>query len=95
MGYISPVTQFEYIQYTNRTVEAEKVAKNTIFRFRPVQPVKFHHKNEEQDTFNERIGVEEYQISSNRIYKKYVPAEVVEKTATDVTGIGQFVNESI
>ena len=95
MGYISPVTQYEYIQYTNRTIEAEKVAKNTHFRFTPVQPVKFHHKNEEQDMFDERIEEDNFQISSNRSYKKYVPVDVVEKTAADVTGIGQFINESI
>jgi hypothetical protein len=95
MGYISPVTQYEYIQYTNRTIAAEKLAKDTITRFKPVQPIKFHRKDEERSLQEGEIGTDDYQFSSNRMFKKYVPMDVVEKTATEVTGIGQFVNESI
>ncbi len=96
MGYISPVTQYEYIQYTNRTIAAEKLAKDTIARFKPVQPIKFHRKDEERDLHDGDIGTDDdYQFSSKRMFKKYVPMDVVEKTATEVTGVGQFVNESI
>ena len=92
MGYISPITQYEYIQYTNRTIEAEKVSKNMISRFKPVQPIKFQHKSEEHDENNRDIYSNDYQFSSNHIYKRYVPKELVEKTATEVTGIGQFLS---
>lgn len=95
MGYISPVTQYEYIQYTNRTIAAEKLAKDTITRFKPVKPIKFRDKNEEQDTLDNEISADDLQVSSNRMYKDDIPMDVVEKTAVEVTGIGQFVNESI
>ena len=95
MGYISPVTQYEYIQYATRTVEAERIARNTVFRFKPVQPVKFHHRDERQDSLNEAIDTDVFQSQPNRRYKQFVPTEIVKKTATDVTGIGQFINESI
>ena len=95
MGYISPVTQYEYLQYATRTVEAEKVAKNTVFRFKPVQPVKFHQRDEQQDSLNESVDMDNFQFQSNHRYKNFIPTEIVKKTVTDVTGIGQFINESI
>ena len=95
MGYIIPVTHYDYIQYTNRTVGAEKSAKNTISRFLPVQPVNFHRRSEERNTFSETVLSTDYQPSSQRLYKRAVPTEIVERTAVEVTGIGQFVNESI
>ena len=95
MGYIIPVTHYDYIQYTNRTVGAEKSAKHTISRFLPVQPIKFHRKSEERNTFNETSLSTDFQLSSQRLYKRAVPTEIVEKTAVEVTGIGQFFNESI
>lgn len=95
MGYISPITQYEYIQYTNRTIAAEKLTKNMISRFQPVQPIRFHRKNEERDSFDREVNSDDYRVSSDRNYKKFVPTEIVEKTVTEVTGVGQFVNESI
>ena len=95
MGYISPITQYEYIQYTNRTIAAEKLTKDMISRFQPVQPIRFHRKHEEQDTVDKGFNSDDNRVSSDRIYKKYVPEEVVQKTAAEVTGVGQFVNESI
>ncbi len=95
MGYISPITQYEYIQYTNRTIAAEKLTKNMISRFQPVQPIRFHRKNEERDSFDREINSDDFRGSSNRIYKNYVPTEIVKKTATEMTGVGQFINESI
>lgn len=41
MGYIAPVTQFDYIQYANRTVEAaEKV--RIVKGAAPIQPIRFN-----------------------------------------------------
>ncbi|MED4694165.1 hypothetical protein [Peribacillus frigoritolerans] len=40
MGYIAPVTQFDYIQYANRTVEAAgkvRIVKGAA----PIQPIRF------------------------------------------------------
>ncbi|ASS93532.1 hypothetical protein [Peribacillus simplex] len=40
MGYIAPVTQFDYIQYANRTAEAaEKV--RIVIGTTPIQPIRF------------------------------------------------------
>ncbi|MEK4068452.1 hypothetical protein [Peribacillus sp. FSL R5-0717] len=40
MGYIAPVTQFDYIQYANRTVEVAgkvRIVKGAA----PIQPIRF------------------------------------------------------
>ncbi|MDF1998363.1 hypothetical protein [Peribacillus frigoritolerans] len=52
MGYIAPVTQFDYIQYANRTVEAaEKV--RIVKGAAPIQPIRF-------DQVLERESVKDY-----------------------------------
>lgn len=100
MGYIIPITQYEYIQYTNRSIESQK-ASNPLSRFQPVLPVKFHHKNEENYTDNEHINSEwtSSKLSqlneSIKMYKNDIPEEVVERMAVEVTGLGQYVNEYI
>ena len=38
MGYIMPITQFEYAQYANRMIAAEKEVVETIGGISPICP---------------------------------------------------------
>ncbi|MEJ9229390.1 hypothetical protein LAV79_07760 [Peribacillus butanolivorans] len=40
MGYIAPVTQFDYIQYTNRIVKAAENVRN-VKGTAPIQPIRY------------------------------------------------------
>jgi hypothetical protein len=96
MGYIAPVTQFDYIQYANRTVEAaEKV--RIVKGAAPIQPIRF-------DQVLERESVEGlHQIQDNdrlSVYGagtyQYIMGMSVSKDLTaGMTGKGRFINEIV
>ncbi|MFB5934319.1 hypothetical protein ACE8FZ_13560 [Peribacillus frigoritolerans] len=98
MGYIAPVTQFDYIQYANRTVEA--VGKVRIVKgAAPIQPIRFdqvlgreresveglHHIQD-----NDRVsayGAGTYQHEMGRGVRKDLTAGMI--------GKGRFINEIV
>ncbi|MFJ7365115.1 hypothetical protein ACIQWQ_13550 [Peribacillus frigoritolerans] len=96
MGYIAPVTQFDYIQYANRTVEAAekvRIVKGTA----PIQPIRFDQVLERESVeglhqikYNDRVsayGAGTYQ---------YEKAMGVSKDLTaGMTGKGRFINEIV
>ncbi|MFI8495626.1 hypothetical protein ACIGC1_22425 [Peribacillus butanolivorans] len=41
MGYIAPVTQFDYIQYANRIVKAAENVRN-VKETAPIQPIRYN-----------------------------------------------------
>ncbi|MEW5549539.1 hypothetical protein ABGT24_02960 [Peribacillus frigoritolerans] len=96
MGYIAPVTQFDYIQYANRTVEAaEKV--RIVKGAAPIQPIRF-------DQVLERESVEGlHQIHDNdRVsaygagtYQYEMGMSVSKDLTAGMTGKGRFINEIV
>lgn len=96
MGYIAPVTQFDYIQYANRTVEAAekvRIVKGTA----PIQPIRF-------DQMLERGSVEGlHQIQDNDRVSTYgagtypykMGMSVSEYLTAGMTGKGRFINEIV
>lgn len=96
MGYIAPVTQFDYIQYANRTVEAEgkvRIVKGAA----PIQPIRF-------DQVLERESVEGlHQIQDNdRVsaygagtYQYEMGMSVSKDLTAGMTGKGRFINEIV
>jgi hypothetical protein len=96
MGYIAPVTQFDYIQYANRTVEAaEKV--RIVKGAAPIQPIRF-------DQVLERESVEGlHQIQDNdRVsaygagtYQYEMGMSVSKDLTAGMTGKGRFINEIV
>ena len=96
MGYIAPVTQFDYIQYANRTVVAgEKV--RIVKGAAPIQPIRF-------DQVLERESVEGlHQIQDNDRASAYGKGTYqyekgmgvsIDLTA-GMTGKGRFINEIV
>ena len=93
MGYIAPVTQFDYIQYANRTVEAaEKV--RIVKGAAPIQPIRFNQ-------VLERESVEGlHQIQDNdRVsaygagtYQYEMGMSVSKDLTAGMTGKGRFIN---
>ncbi|MBT2645731.1 hypothetical protein J7E52_03175 [Bacillus sp. ISL-34] len=92
MGYIAPVTPFDYIQYANRTIEAAekvRIVKGTT----PIQPVRF-------DQVLERESFEGlHQIKDNRestygagTYKYQMGMRGSEDLTAEMTGKGSFFN---
>lgn len=96
MGYIAPVTQFDYIQYANRTVEAaEKV--RIVKGAAPIQPIRFNQ-------VLERESVEGlHQIQDNDRVRAYgagtyqyeMGMSVSKDLTAGMTGKGRFINEIV
>ncbi|MED4690800.1 hypothetical protein [Peribacillus frigoritolerans] len=96
MGYIAPVTQFDYIQYANRKVEAaEKV--RIVKGAAPIQPIRFNQ-------VLERESVEGlHQIQDNdRVsaygagtYQYEMGMSVSKDLTAGMTGKGRFINEIV
>ncbi|MCY9139923.1 hypothetical protein [Peribacillus frigoritolerans] len=96
MGYIAPVTQFDYIQYANRTVEAaEKV--RIVKGAAPIQPIRFNQVLERESVEglhpiqdNDRVsayGAGTYQYEMGMSVSKDLTA--------GMTGKGRFINEIV
>ncbi|MGG0410559.1 hypothetical protein [Peribacillus simplex] len=96
MGYIAPVTQFDYIQYANRTVEAEgkvRIVKGAA----PIQPIRFNQVLERESVEglhqiqdNDRVsayGAGIYQYEMGMSFSKDLTA--------GMTGKGKFINEIV
>ncbi|MFE4140492.1 hypothetical protein ACFX4I_01305 [Peribacillus sp. YIM B13472] len=96
MGYIAPVTQFDYIQYANRTVEAAekvRIVKGTD----PIQPIRF-----DQVLERESIGGLLRIQDNDRVstygavtYKYQMGMRVSEDSSAGMTGKGRFINEIV
>ncbi|MFJ7752279.1 hypothetical protein ACQKGI_11890 [Peribacillus muralis] len=98
MGYIAPVTQFDYIQYANRTVEAAekvRIVKGTT----PIQPIRF------DQVLEEKMGsFEEFDYVSNRTlegtagagtYKTHMGMRANNQLTAEMTGKGLYFNEMV
>ena len=100
MGYIAPITPFDYIQYANRTVAATQ-KKREIHAVSLVKAVPFH--------LNEANGWESYlkaqwpQLSEknrrpkqvNQVYKKQEESTATKEAKAKITGKGLNINEVI
>ncbi|MED3996192.1 hypothetical protein P4647_16270 [Peribacillus frigoritolerans] len=102
MGYIAPVTQFDYIQYANRTVEVAgkvRIVKGAA----PIQPIRFDQVLE-RERERERESVEGLnQIQDNvRVsaygagtYQLEMGRSVRKDLTAGMTGKGRFINEIV
>lgn len=100
MGYIAPVTQFDYIQYANRTVEVAgkvRIVKGAA----PIQPIRFDQVLERE---RERESVEGLnQIQDNvRVsaygagtYQHEMGRSVRKDLTAGMTGKDRFINEIV
>ncbi|MFJ7992487.1 hypothetical protein ACIQY5_09820 [Peribacillus frigoritolerans] len=96
MGYIAPVTQFDYIQYANRTVEAaEKV--RIVKGAAPIQPIRFNQVLERESVEglhqiqdNDRVSV--YGAGT---YEYEMGMSVSKDLTAGMTGKGMFINEIV
>jgi len=103
MGYIAPVTQYEYIQYANRTTAAESQANRSVQGTAPIFPIKFYRELNAERTETQRTEttadyepkVELSMYNDDSIHKNHVPREIIEQTATELTGKGWFVNAMV
>lgn len=100
MGYIAPVTPYDYIQYANRTVEAARKERE-IQAVSLIPTVQFH--------LNEVSGWESYVKGKwphwpeknrrpkhiSRAYKKQGESKATEEAKARITGKGLNINEVI
>ncbi|CAH0208837.1 hypothetical protein SRABI96_02119 [Peribacillus sp. Bi96] len=97
MGYIAPVTQFDYIQYANRTIEAaEKV--RIVNGTTPIQPIRFDQVLEERGSFEEFKQVQ-YHNRERRdgasTYKIQIGRKVHQEITAEMTGKGGYFNKIV
>ncbi|MFJ7745756.1 hypothetical protein [Peribacillus sp. NPDC097295] len=96
MGYIAPITQFEYIQYANRTVEAGRKPR-IVDGTTPIQPIRFDQVLEDEtkrsEKFDQVTNVKEDGSSSTGKYKNHLMMRAHEEIQVEMTGKGGYVNE--
>lgn len=96
MGYIAPVTQFDYIQYANRTVEAaEKV--RIVKGSAPIQPIRFDQVLERESVeglnqIQDNVRVSAYGAGT---YQYEMGKGVSKDLTAGMTGKGRFINEIV
>jgi hypothetical protein len=103
MGYILPVTQYEYIQYANRTVTVEKQPQKLVQGVQPIRPVTFMQELEKETGNVERDKpLQPSQLTeaipaylSRQSLKSKVPEHIITQTAYALTGKGGYFNEKI
>ncbi|MGG3480098.1 hypothetical protein ABES21_21775 [Peribacillus frigoritolerans] len=91
MGYIAPVTQFDYIQYANRTVEAAgkvRIVKGAA----PIQPIRFDQVLERERESVEGLNVSAYGAGA---YQHEMGRSVRKDLTAGMTGKGRFINEIV
>ncbi|MED3789978.1 hypothetical protein P4576_22660 [Peribacillus frigoritolerans] len=94
MGYIAPVTQFDYIQYANRTVEAAgkvRIVKGAA----PIQPIIFDQVLESVEGLNQiqdNVRVSAYGAGT---YQHEMGRSVRKDLTAGMTGKGRFINEIV
>lgn len=98
MGYIAPVTQFEYIQYANRTVEAEKKPR-IVDGTTPIQPIRFDQVLEDEtkrsEKFDQVINRNQDRLTSPGMYKNHLVMRAKDQLTVEITGKGGYVNAMI
>ncbi|RFU63074.1 hypothetical protein [Bacillus sp. V59.32b] len=103
MGYILPVTQYEYIQYANRTVGAEKQPDKLVQGVMPIRPITFI---QSMDKETENIEKDESIQNSKPLntasayfsvpsWKSKIPEHIITQTTAELTGKGGHVNVKI
>lgn len=100
MGYIAPVTQFDYIQYANRTVEAAgkvRIVKGAA----PIQPIRFDQvlererervRGEGLNQIQDNVWVSAYGAGT---YQYEMGMSVSKDLTAGMTGKGRFINEIV
>ena len=88
MGNMVPFTQFEYVQYTNRSVYAESLKRNGIPVSKRVQPIQFLRKSEPAFDMENKEGHESRK--GNRI-----SVHAVDRIISDITGLGKYINLTV
>ncbi|MGW8425917.1 MULTISPECIES: hypothetical protein [Bacillaceae] len=96
MGYIAPVTQFDYIQYANRKVEAAekvRIVKGTTL----IQPIRFDQVLE-RESIGGLLQIQDNDRVSTYgagIYKYQMGMRVSEDLTAGMTGKGRFINKIV
>lgn len=96
MGYILPVTQYEYIQYANRTVAAEKQPDKFIEGVKPIRPITFiQSMDKELENIEDRGSIQSSKplntasaYSSMPSLKSKVPEQIITQMTAELTGKG-------
>ncbi|RFU66737.1 hypothetical protein D0466_01100 [Peribacillus glennii] len=103
MGYILPANQFEYIQYANRTVSAEKQPQKVVQGVNPIMPITFMEELDRQTAAIEmKEPVETKKASKalpaifmNHSMKNRIPEHLISKMKAELTGKGGYFNQTI
>lgn len=100
MGYIAPVTPYDYIQYTNRTVEAARKEKKiqevslipNVQLFLNEASGWIGYVNGKWPPYSEK---NRRQQNVSHVYKKQGESKAIEKAKAKITGKGLTINEVI
>jgi hypothetical protein len=98
MGYIAPITQFDYIQYANRTVEAgDKV--RIVNGITPIQPIRFDQVLEDESRRLKNLDpvhlYNEERLNGASTHQNPLFMKVKDELRAKMTGKGGYFNEVI
>ncbi len=89
MGYIAPITNYQYEQYAERTV----MKRYNPYQFVPISTIKAPVNPREYDEQNETAF---FRRRSHKMTPPIKPSEkVIEQIYSEVTGTGSLYNESV
>lgn len=95
MGYILPVTNYQYIQYAERDMGADydPFHIGRISRIRKEDPVQ---REQEQTAARMQKAAQDFGlVRDHRVYKRKVNPLVVSKAYAEITGKGKYYSETI
>jgi hypothetical protein len=110
MGYILPVTNYQYIQYAEREIgtDYDPFQINKIARIRKEDPVEqgqeqreqavgpMQKRKDQQPVARMQLAASDISFSNtDRVYKKKVNPSVVNQAYAELTGKGRHYSESI
>ncbi|PEJ36831.1 hypothetical protein CN689_03020 [Peribacillus butanolivorans] len=98
MGYIAPVTQFDYIQYANRIVRAAENVRN-VKGTAPIQPIRYNQVMEDETgrfKKNCQLYYQKQEITNGTgTYKIQMGLRKKEELTAELIGKGEYFNEVV
>ena len=94
MGYLVPFTQYEYVQYTNRATAAKNLRRYTVSSPNPIQPILFIRSNDRTVMFDIEKKEEHRRLETNGD-KRRKSAAAINRTLSDLTGLGKFIDVGV
>lgn len=94
MGYIIPVTQYQYMQYHNREIGTQNPPLHT-YKIERVRVVNGEEPAQEQQESSSQERLQMAPLRARSPYKKMMNERLIEKVYSEITGKGNLYSKSV